>query len=106
MVGQSPYVVNAGLTYTNETGTTSFTALYNVFGKRIVSAAEQPLPDAYEQPRHQVDLALRFPLKAGLNAKIDLRNVLDSKYEVTQGTVVREAYRAGRVFSAGFSWRP
>lgn len=106
MVGQSPYVVNAGITYASDGGSLSFTALYNVFGKRIVSAAEKPLPDAYEQPRHQVDLGLRFPLKSGLNAKIDLKNVLDSEYQVTQGTVVRELYRAGRVFSAGFSWRP
>jgi hypothetical protein len=105
MVGQSPYVVNAGATYTSEGGATSFTALYNVFGKRIVSAAEQPLPDAYEQPRHQLDLAMRFPLYAGVNAKIDLKNILDSEYEVTQGTVVRESYRAGRVFSVGFSWK-
>ncbi|HET9439957.1 MAG TPA: TonB-dependent receptor, partial [Longimicrobiales bacterium] len=106
MVGQSPYVLNAGLTYASASNSLSVTALYNVFGKRIVSAAEVPLPDAYEQPRNQLDLALRFPLKAGLSAKIDLKNVLDEPYEVTQGSVVRESYRAGRVFTAGFSWQP
>ncbi|HEY0672238.1 MAG TPA: hypothetical protein VGD27_08235, partial [Longimicrobiales bacterium] len=106
MVGQSPYVLNAGLTYASARSTLSVTALYNIFGKRIVSAAEVPLPDAYEQPRNQLDLALRFPLNSGLSAKIDLKNVLDEPYEVTQGSVLRESYRAGRVFTAGFSWQP
>lgn len=106
MVGQSPYVVNAGLTYANEAGSRSVTALYNVFGKRVVSAAELPLPDAYEQPRHQLDVALRFPLMSRIGMKLDLKNVLDSPYEIRQGEVVREYYRSGRIVSAGFSWRP
>jgi hypothetical protein len=106
MVGQSPYVVNGGITYTNERRSTSVTALYNVFGKRIVSAAEAPLPDAYEQARQQLDLAIRFPVMPGLGAKMDFKNVFDSEYHVKQGTVLRESYRAGRVFSAGFNWRP
>ncbi|HEY0671116.1 MAG TPA: TonB-dependent receptor, partial [Longimicrobiales bacterium] len=36
MVGQSPYVLNAGLTYASARSTLSVTALYNIFGKRIV----------------------------------------------------------------------
>lgn len=105
MVGQSPYVVNAGLTYATDRGF-SVTTLYNVFGKRVLSAAEAPLPDVYEQPRHQLDVSLRFPLITGVAAKFDLKNLLDTPYEVTQGSVVREYYRSGRVISAGVSWRP
>src|SRR5690606_41675386 len=73
-------------------------------GERIVSAAEAPLPDLYEQPRHALDVSLRFPLFASVSAKLDVKNLLDSRYEVTQGTVVRERYRTGRVFSAGVTW--
>ena len=106
MVGQAPYVVNAGLTYAAPDGGLSATLLYNVVGERIVSAAEAPLPDVYEQPRHALDLSLRFPLFASVSAKLDVKNLLDSPHEVTQGTVVRERYRTGRVFSAGVTWRP
>jgi TonB-dependent receptor len=106
MVGQSPYVINVGASYTSNGGQTSITALYNVFGKRIVSAAEVPLPDVYEQARHQVDLSIRVPFGAGLSTKLDIKNVLDSPYKITQGTVTREQYRAGRVMSVGISWRP
>lgn len=105
MVGQSPYVVNAGLTYSSSGGATSVTALYNVFGERIVSAAVVPLPDVYEQPRHQLDMSLRFPIVGAVAGKLDVKNLLDSPYETRQGVVVREYYKAGRVISAGLSWR-
>jgi outer membrane receptor protein involved in Fe transport len=103
MVGQAPYVLNAGVTYASTTGANSATLLYNVVGKRIVSAAETPLPDVYEQPRHVLDLSLRYGLTGSLAAKLDVRNLLDEPYEITQGVALREFYRAGRVFSAGLS---
>jgi TonB-dependent receptor len=106
MVGQSPYVVNAGLTYAIPDASVSATALYNVAGRRIASAGVIPLPNAYEQPRRSLDLSLRFPLPAGLRGKADLENLLDSPYEQRQGTVVREFYKTGRTFSFGVSWQP
>ncbi len=106
MVGQSPYVFNAGLTYNSPAGSTSLTALYNVSGKRIVSAAVAPLPDAYEQPRSQLDVAIRFPLAGAVAARLDVKNLLDAPYEVRQGSVLRSYYRAGRIISAGFNWHP
>jgi hypothetical protein len=106
MVGQSPYVINTGLTYSNPDFDVSATALYNIAGRRISSAAETPLPNVYEEPRHSLDVSLRFPLFAGLRGKADVENVLDSAYEQTQGSVVREFYRTGRTFSLGVSWQP
>ena len=105
MTGQAPYVVNTGLTYANETGSASATLLYNVVGRRISAAGAMPLPDIYEEQRHVLDLSLRFPLQGGLSAKLDGRNLLDAPYELTQGSVIRERYRAGRVLSLGFTWR-
>jgi hypothetical protein len=105
MVGQAPYVVNAGLTYADESGRTSVTALYNVVGRRIYSASLLPLPNVYEEARNVLDLSLRFPVFRGVSGKLDARNVLDEPYEVTQGTVTRESYRSGRVFTAGLTWR-
>jgi TonB-dependent receptor len=106
MVGQAPYVVNAGLTYASSGGSLSATLLYNVVGRRIVSAAEAPLPDNYELARQVVDFSLRFPVLAGLKGKLDLKNLLDEPYEVRQGTVVREYYRTGRTVSVGLTWQP
>jgi hypothetical protein len=104
MVGQAPYVVNAGLTYGATGGGLSATALYNVIGRRIFAAALLPLPSVYEEARHVVDFSVRVPLRKGVSAKLDVKNVLDAPYEVTQGTVQREFYRAGRGLTLGLSW--
>jgi hypothetical protein len=106
MVGQAPYVLNAGLTYASRGGGLAATGLYNVVGRRIFAASLLPLPSVYEQPRHVVDLSLRLPVARSVSAKVDLKNVLDAPYEVTQGGVTREFYRAGRAFSVGASMRP
>jgi outer membrane receptor protein involved in Fe transport len=105
MVGQAPYVVNAGLTWAPEDGGASATLLYNVVGERIASAGEIPLPDVMERPRNVLDLSLRTSLRAGVSVKLDVKNLLDARYELVQGNVTRESYRAGRSVSFGLSWR-
>jgi hypothetical protein len=106
MVGQAPYVLNAGLSYARgERGSTSATLLYNVVGRRIWAAAQTPLlDDAYELPRHVLDLSLRFPVLRGTSGKLDASNLLDSPVLVRQGAVDRLRYRTGRTVSVGLSW--
>jgi TonB-dependent receptor-like protein/carboxypeptidase family protein len=106
MVGQAPYVVNTGLSYSNRGGSTNATLLFNVVGKRIASAAVAPLNgDTYEQPRPQLDFSLRFPMHGGINGKLDATNLLDAPYEERQGSVIRYRYTTGRSFSLGASWQ-
>jgi outer membrane receptor protein involved in Fe transport len=106
MVGQAPYVINAGVTYTGSEGATSATLLYNVVGKRMVSAAVTPLnADTYELPRHVLDFSLRMPLYGDVSGKLDAKNLLGSVHEERQGEVVRYRYNPGRVFALGISWR-
>jgi hypothetical protein len=107
MVGQAPYVVNAGLGYANAAGSVNATLLYNVVGRRIWEAGTTGLPDAYEQPRHVLDLSLRLPfLLADTELKLDARNLLDAPYRVQQGDVTRLRYKVGRTVSAGLTWTP
>ncbi len=105
MVGQAPYVLNAGLTWAHPRSEASATVLFNRVGERITDAGELPLPDVVEQPRNVLDLSLRLPVFSTLSARLDAKNLLDAPYKIVQGSVVRESYLAGRVFSVGFSWR-
>jgi TonB-dependent receptor len=106
MVGQAPYVVNAGLTYSRSGGDGSATLLYNRVGSRITEAGELPLPDVVEVARNVLDLSLRVPVSGTTSIRLDARNLFDAPYRLEQGTVTREAYRAGRVFQTGLVWRP
>jgi len=106
MVGQAPFVLNAGLTYTSNTGASSATLLFNRVGDRIDAAGDSPLPDVIERARNVMDFSLRLGLTNSLVLRADAKNILDSPYRVTQGTATREEYRTGRVIQAGFQIRP
>lgn len=106
MVGQSPYVVNAGVTWAHPGSRVNATVLYNVVGRRIAEAGVAPLPDTYEQARHMLDVSLELPLFHEASVKLDAKNLLDSPYRLTQGEVTRVRYRTGRVFSAALTWTP
>lgn len=105
MMGQAPWVVNVGLARTGARSGSSATLLYSAVGPRIHAAGTIPFPDVVEQPRHLVDLSLRLPAGERWAWKMDLRNLLDSPYRLTQGPVVRETYRTGRALAIGLSWR-
>ncbi|MDQ8164356.1 MAG: TonB-dependent receptor [Gemmatimonadota bacterium] len=106
MVGQAPYVLNTGVTWTNRSGATSATLLYNVVGERITAAGVKPLPNIVERPRHVVDAALRFPLFGNVTGRLDGKNLLDARYQFMQGGLEREGYSAGRGLSLGLNWKP
>ncbi|MGQ0702202.1 MAG: TonB-dependent receptor domain-containing protein [Gemmatimonadales bacterium] len=105
MVGQAPYLLNAGLTWKHPTADASATVLFNRVGERITEAGEIPLPDVMEEPRNLIDASVTLPLIGGLGMRVDARNLLDAPYRLTQGTVIREGYRSGRVFAIGFNWK-
>jgi outer membrane receptor protein involved in Fe transport len=105
MVGQAPYVLNAGLTWKHPSVDASATVLFNRIGERITEAGEVPLPDVVEQPRNVLDASVVFPLIGGLSGRADFKNLLDAEYRITQGSVVRQGFRAGRIFAIGFSWK-
>jgi len=106
MVGQAPYVVNGGITYSSGSGRTSATLLFNRTGERIDAAGDQPLPDIILKPRNLLDVSLRFPVFGAISGRADARNVLDAPFEARQGTVTREYYRQGRILQVGLQWRP
>ncbi|HWA40059.1 MAG TPA: TonB-dependent receptor, partial [Gemmatimonadales bacterium] len=99
MVGQAPYVVNFGLTWTTATDRPLVvSALYNVVGRRIVEAGAVPFPDTYEEARQLVDLSVEAPLIEGIQLKADAKNLLDQEVRWSQGSVTRNRYRPGREF--------
>ncbi|MDX2185214.1 MAG: outer membrane beta-barrel protein [Gemmatimonadaceae bacterium] len=105
MVGQAPYVINSGLTWTSVSERTSATLLYNRVGRRIFAAGPLPLPDIYDEARNVVDFSVRAGLTRTLGLRFDARNLMDARFQLTQGAVRREAYNTGRVYQFGFTWR-
>lgn len=93
--GQSPYVVNAGIFYTNEGGTTNFSALYNVFGKRIFMVGDGLFPTIYEMPRHVVDLSISHQIAKKVTLKTGVSDLLNYN-----SRFIQDSNRNGKIDSA------
>lgn len=104
MAGQSPYVVNAGVSWEREKGG-SATLLYNVVGSRIVAVGSKPVEDTYELPRQALDFSAQAPLRSGMLLRVNAKNLFDAPTRQTSGTVTRLEYRTGRVFQLGLTWQ-
>ena len=112
LVDQSPYVINAGLSYTNlESGLESALS-YNVQGKTL-KIAGFGRPDVYSNAFHSLDFRIAKQLGEDSRTKLTfgIKNILGSVNEKfyegyeTDEKALFELYDRGRAFSFGLSYR-
>lgn len=104
--GQSPYVVNLGVSYLHPSLGASATLLYNRFGRRIDAVGSALLPDVFEEARGQLDFVMDQPIGRGVSVKFAANRLLGNVVRFTQGGDVVRRYDAGRTFSLSASWSP
>lgn len=90
--GQSPFVVNTYIDFTNTHGT-NLRVLYNSFGRRIDQVSGLGLPDIYEEPRHLVDLVFGQEVYRGMTLSLSVDNALNWPRRFTQGGGRTTTYR-------------
>jgi hypothetical protein len=98
MQGQSPYIVNVSLLFTEPSTGTGVNMLYNKFGRRL-DAVGFLAADIYEEPRDLMDLAVTQPVSWGLELKFAIKNLNNSERVLTRGAVLYEKTRTGRTYS-------
>ncbi len=115
LMGQSPYVVNAGIYYTDTASKFQCNVLYNVIGPRLFAVGTFGTPDIYEMPRNVVDVTLTKGLGKRFEVKLSAQDILNqrtrlvqdsnenSKLDATDEEVM--GYRRGSYFTAGVSYR-
>jgi len=115
LVGQAPYVINAGLTHSFIDNKYSINALYNKVGRRLAIASGVILPSVWEAPRNVVDLQMSMKLlknkgELRLNAGDILNNGTtfyydlnkNGKYDAADET--QSSYRPGSNYSFTFAY--
>ncbi|ASU33066.1 TonB-dependent receptor [Mucilaginibacter xinganensis] len=84
LVGQSPYVFNAGLLHTEFNNALSINVLLNRLGKRIFYAGGQRFSSIYESPRTVLDMQVGYKvLKSKGEVKLSGSDILNQKYNFT-----------------------
>ncbi|MCX7984977.1 MAG: TonB-dependent receptor [Bacteroidetes bacterium] len=103
MQGQSPYVINVSIFFSEPTYRTSFNILYNKFGRRL-DAVGFLAADVYEEARETIDATVSQPLQEGLELKIGIKNLTGSKREYTREKLPFEVINVGRSYSLQLSY--
>ncbi len=111
MQGQSPYLINFGLNYANDTGWQT-SLYYNVQGKTLQVVGTGDVPDAYTMPFHSLDFILNksFGEDQRSNINFSVKNLLGSKMEARYQSFKAEdqifsSLDPGTGISLGYTYR-
>ncbi len=112
MYGQSPYLVNANLSYTAEKIGLTATLAYNVQGKRLSVVGGGRAPDVYEMPFHSLNFKLtevcgkKDQFKLSLQGQNLIGDDFVGQYESYYGAdpAIFQRLVPGRTFTIGFAY--
>ncbi len=103
MVGQSPYIINLSLTYSNQDNGWEGNLSFNTQGKRLAIVGIGQIPDVFERPFNSSNLRLskRFGAwKTGVSINNILNSEKEKQYQSYGATDhIFELYQTGRKFS-------
>ncbi|MEA1996956.1 MAG: TonB-dependent receptor, partial [Gemmatimonadota bacterium] len=108
MQGQSPYVLNADINYTDDYRGTSAALIYGVFGKRLSEVSLGGTPDVYEMPHGMLDFTLKQRIWRDVSLRFTAKNLLNTGMEKVYTFKGRKftsrKYGLGRMFTLGVSY--
>lgn len=77
LFGQSPYIVNAMLTYANDSAKINAAASFNVQGQKLLLVTEGGAPDIYQQPTPTLDFSMSKGFGDHFSLRLRARNLLN-----------------------------
>lgn len=109
MVGQAPYIINAGMGYSKKGYEVNIS--YNVQGSKLSIVGIGSIPDVYEMPFHSLDAKASMMLNNNIKMSISASNILASEKVFTYdgGDLGKDTHywsllKPGRKFSIAFSY--
>jgi TonB-dependent receptor len=83
--GQSPYIINAAVSYDDKENDLSVSVIYNRIGNRIFAVGDTVFPTIYELSRDHLDVTVSKKVK-DMTFKLGIQDVLNSPYRFYQDT--------------------
>ncbi|TNE80703.1 MAG: TonB-dependent receptor [Bacteroidetes bacterium] len=107
--GQSPYLINAALTYKGDSSGFEATASFNLFGTRLSQVGTLGTPDIYERPIPMFNINLAQKLNKHWNLTLRFNNILNASYQTYQifkgEKYISSEYKIGFSTSFGVSYK-
>jgi outer membrane receptor protein involved in Fe transport len=108
LTGQSPYILNADLTYNNPRSGSTLSVYYNVFGERLSQVSPPGTPNVFEQPAPTLDVIWNQKFRDRWKLTISAKNILDRAAEETYTyrgiDYLRSSHRCGVTTSLGLTY--
>ncbi|MBA3647704.1 MAG: TonB-dependent receptor [Chitinophagales bacterium] len=113
--GQSPYIINLGLTYNEPISGLGFSVFFNQIGRRIIAVGSSEYLDIYEAPRPVMDIQVSKKIFKNGSVRISMQDVFatdgvfyqdenhDGKFRAANDKQIINV-STGRVISAGLSF--
>lgn len=86
MMGQAPYMLNAGIYYDDPAKLSHFNIMYSVVGPRVFSVGDQLSPTQYEMPRHVFDFNMTKFVANTWEMRLTVHDLLNQPYVIRQDT--------------------
>lgn len=96
MQGQSPFVVNAGLQYSNDVSKSNASILFNRIGRRIATVGFPGFGNIYEAPRSIVDFQFTQGFAKAWEIKFTVSDLLNQKANFYQDNDGDKKYNADK----------
>ncbi len=93
--GQSPYLINAGLTYNQRNWGLSTTLVYNVIGDRVAQVGTNDYADVYERHRNLLDFQISKTLWRRAEVKLTWGDILRPDFLYYQDNNANHKYDEG-----------
>jgi len=107
--GQSPYIINAALTYDNDSAGFNATMSFNLFGTRLAQVGTLGTPDIYERPIPTLNLVVGQALGKHWDLSFKVQNILNSSYQLFQTykdtKYITAEYKMGITTAIGISYK-
>jgi len=107
--GQSPFLFNAALNYSNEKHNLDAILAVNIFGERLSEISQGFNPDVYEQSRAQLDFSVRKNITKDLGIRLSANNLLNPEFKKTMSLNDKDYlvsnYKRGRTFKLSLSYQ-
>ncbi len=115
--GQSPYIVNAGLFYEDDSLGINASIVYNVNGPRVYALGNTDYGNIGEMPFHSLDIMFSYTLKKRVTFTVAAQNIInsanslmldinrDNKFNVKNGDQYISYYKPGPYVTVGVKFK-
>ena len=104
MADQSPFVLNALLSWDHEASGWQVNLVYNLIGRTLVDVGAVQIPDIYRETVHTLALNASWDINDHWSLDLSIDDLIPTDVRYTYGEFTRDRGQRATAFGIGFGW--